>query len=118
MKKIYIEELRVILKYKDDRSIIKWCEDNDVLIIDQGASTFVFEAEFLETIERPFINKLKARFGEDWESVYKLYKDGNIPALNILNTSSVTISSTYAPTNDVEKKYLERYKSHGKKRAA
>jgi hypothetical protein len=77
-----IEEIKTILGYSDLRTVRKWCIDNNVLIIKQGKTEFVFETNFRLALELPFINKLKKKFGDDWESVYNLYKDGTIP-LNI-----------------------------------
>ncbi|MGB3948539.1 MAG: hypothetical protein WBM13_11185, partial [Bacteroidia bacterium] len=67
MKKISIEELKEKLNYNDLRPIRNWCQKNDVLIIKHGKSEFVFESNFEEAYEKPFINKLKSKFGKEWE---------------------------------------------------
>lgn len=85
MKKLTIEELLEPLGFSDPRSVRTWCSNNDVLVVNQGKNEFVFEADFKLAYELPLINKLKKKFGHDWEQVYQLYSEGNIPALNILN---------------------------------
>lgn len=92
MKVIHIEELLEILGYTDVKAVRNWCSRNDVLIMKPGKIEYVYETEFILAYEMPFINKLKNKFGDDWEQVYNLYKDGNIPALNMLNNSVLTAS--------------------------
>ncbi len=114
MKKIAINELKATLNYKDLRAVRKWCIENDVLIIKHGKNEFVFETAFIEVFERPFINKLKRKFGKIWESAYRLYKDGNIPALNMLQETPLVVGKSYKPKNTIVNDYLNKYKSHKK----
>lgn len=86
MNTITLPDLQDFLGYSDLRAIRNWCHKNNVLVIKQGKNEFVFETDFKEKFERPFINKLKKEFGDDWESVYRLYSEGNIPALNMLHS--------------------------------
>ena len=116
MKKIDIEELKEMLYYDDLRAVRSWCEKNDVLIIKQGKAEFVIESNFEEVYEKPFINKLKNKFGKDWEAVYRLYKDGNVPALNVLQEANPKNHQTYQPKNNIIQNYLSKYQSHGKKK--
>lgn len=88
MKIIKIEELFQFLGFTDLRAVRKWCSINEVLVVTQGKAEFVFEADFKLAYELPFINKLKRKFGDDWEQVYNLFNDGNIPALNSLSQST------------------------------
>jgi hypothetical protein len=88
MKTIPIENLLEPLCYIDLKAVRNWCADNDVLIIKHGKYEFVFETEFELAYEKPFVDKLKRKFGAEWEDVYRLYKDGNIPALNMINSLS------------------------------
>lgn len=103
-----MKELNLI----DVRSIKKWCHRHDVLIID---NEFVIESEFREVRERPFINKLKSKFGKEWESVYRLYADGNIPALNDINTISINPLPIYKGTNP-ENKFLKKVIEYERKK--
>lgn len=90
MEILTIEELLEPLGLTDIRSVRAWCDKNDVLIIKQAKNEFVIESEFILAYERPCINNLKKKFGDDWEQVYKLYKEGNIPALYTLSQSTTT----------------------------
>jgi hypothetical protein len=118
MKTIEIEQIRKMLQYSDLRGVRTWCEKNDVLIVKQGKMEFVFEPNFAEAYEKPLINKLKAKFGKDWESVYLLYKDGNVPALITLQDVPEVKYKAYKSENKVFNKYNEKYKSLAKRSAA
>ena len=118
MKMISIDEVLLNLKSTDLRTARKWCVKNDVEIIKQGKNEFVFETEFKEVLERPFINKLKRKFGKEWESVYKLYAEGNILALNILQNMPTVNYKTYKPGNEIISKYLSKYENNEKTKAA
>ena len=118
MKTLEIEELKEKLNYSDLRPIRNWCQTNDVLIIKHGKLEFVFEVNFKEAYEKPFINKLKSKFGDEWESVYRLYSEGNVPALNMLQHATSSNHKVYRPENNIIQQYLTKYQSHGKKKAA
>ncbi len=112
-----------LLGYSDLRAVRKWCEQNNVLIIKQGKCEFVIEVNFNEAYEKPFINTLKKKFGDEWETVYRLYKDGNIPALNTLKEiKKPRIESTFTSSGqtggEVYKKYLKEFEGNGKTKAA
>ena len=87
-------------------------------LFNHGKFEFAIEANFKEVFEKPFIEKLKKKFGKDWESVYNLYSSGNIPALNLLNQNNVVIGKSYQPTNNLVQDYLQKFINHGKTKAA
>ena len=79
-----MNDLLIELNYTDVRAVRIWCRKNNILLNKDGKAEYVFESTFKEVTERPFIQKLKAEFGNEWESAYNLYASGNIAALNTL----------------------------------
>ncbi len=118
MNKINIYELQEYLNYKDIRAIRNWCKKNNVFIIRQGKNEFVFETNFKEEYERPFINKLKKLYGNDWESVYRLYADGDIPALNMLQQLPEIRCKTYTSINKSKNTFNEKFENYRKHKIA
>lgn len=123
MNTISLNKLLDYLGYSDIRAARKWCNKNNVFIMKHGKSEFVYETDFKVVWERPFINKLKTRFGDNWKSVYKLYSDGNIPALNMLIQSTPFVSQKKGnkilrSKSTVYDDYLNTFKEHVKAKTA
>lgn len=118
MKIIKIEELYDFLGFSDLRAVRKWCANNEVHVITQGKNEFVFEVDFKLAYELPFINKLKRKFGDDWEQVYNLYNDGNIPELNTLFYSTSKPTPIYKINSETKSKLLSKLKDYEKKNVA
>lgn len=119
MKTIEINELLVLLKRSDLRSVRSWCRKHEILIIKHGGIEFVMEAEFKEVFERPFIIKLKNKFGKNWEEVYRLYADGNIPALDTLRSiqgvkPNINNRISQNDGGPIFNSYLKKYSSYAK----
>ncbi|OFY97878.1 MAG: hypothetical protein A3K10_15290 [Bacteroidetes bacterium RIFCSPLOWO2_12_FULL_31_6] len=117
MKTILIKNLLEPLNYKDLKAVRSWCTDHDVLIIKQGKNEFVIESEFESVFEKPFVDKLKRKFGGGWEDAYRLYKDGNIPALNMINSLSSNPMPIYNKKNN-ENPFVIKIKEYEKKKNA
>ncbi len=72
-----IREVMQLLKYKDVRSAIKWCEDNDVFVFTQGNTQIVTQVEFILAFYKPFIDHLK-RTQENWKELFVSYISGDV----------------------------------------
>jgi hypothetical protein len=118
MNKIYMSELIQELGYSDDRPVRTWCQKNNILLIKTGKKEFVFESAFKEAQERPFVEKLKSEFGDDWESAYNVYASGNIAALITLQRISEVRYKTYIPKNSVKNKYKNQFDQYAKSKKA
>lgn len=116
MKTIPIENLLGLLKRTDLRAVRNWCKHNGVLILKQAGCEFVIESEFREVYERPFVEKLKRKFGADWESAYSLYKDGHIPALHILNDLTSTPVSIYKTNSSNKSNFTKKLEEYERKK--
>lgn len=56
-KRIYFKEIKKLLQCSDDRTIWKWCKDNDVPVFKDNGSIkpFVFELDFIKAYNRPIL---------------------------------------------------------------
>jgi hypothetical protein len=118
MNKIYMSELFIALGYRDERAVKEWCMRNNVLLQRDGKAKFVFESAFKEVSERPFIEKLKREFGNDWESAYNVYASGNIAALTTLQRIPDVRYKTYMPKNSIKNKYKNQFNEYAKSKKA
>jgi len=118
MKMIPLPDILDFLSYTDLRAARNWCRKNNVLVLKQGKNEFVFEIEFKEKFERPFINKLKKEFGDEWEQVYRLYADGNIPALFTLQQIPTVKRGSYNSINKKKSEFLIMLEEHERTKAA
>jgi hypothetical protein len=75
---ISIKEAGTILKYKDARSVIKWCASNDVPIHNSGQKKYVIKMQFELARLKSFIQSLKEQFGENWLDAFQKYTSMNI----------------------------------------
>jgi hypothetical protein len=112
MKTLTLTELLEPLRYSDIRTVRDWCIKNKVLVTKIGKCEVVLEIEFKLAYELPYINKLKNKFGDGWEQVYNLYRDGNIPALYMLNDVTSTPVPIYKSTSNKESKFIKKLEEY------
>jgi len=118
MKRLLLKELLEHLGYRDIRSVRKWCNKNGVFIIRHGKDEFVFESDFKKAFEIPFINNLKKLHGKNWEGVYRLHAQGDVLGLTELQTATPVQHKSFKTENDIVSKYLSKYESDKKSKAA
>lgn len=118
MKQILLKDLMNVLNYIDVRAVRGWCNRNGVTILKQGKNEFVFESNFKEAFEKPFIENLKRKFEKDWEQVYRLYENNNIPALNALSGLTSVPAGIYKSKSEVIKQYQSKFQEYAKTKAA
>ncbi|MES2566983.1 MAG: hypothetical protein V4565_08965 [Bacteroidota bacterium] len=106
------------LGYKDIRAVRQWCRKNNILVIKTGRIEFVLESAFKEAFERPFIEKLRKDFGNDWEAAYNVYADGNIPALNTLQKIPEVKFKTFVAKDPLKEKYVNQFKQYANEKAS
>ena len=118
MKHLLLKELLEQLGYRDIRSVRRWCAKNGVFIVRQGKDEFVIESDFKKAFEIPFINNLKKQYGKDWEEVYRLHQEGNVLGLSALQSTAPTLRKSFKTENDIVSKYLSKYETDRKIKAA
>ena len=92
---ISFEEMMRILKYKDKRSFKKWCEENQVPIIELGKN---------KLIDRSFLEKIISTESE--AKGHRAPIDNNVPK------ASSQKKEVYVPDNEIISKYLKKYESN------
>ncbi len=118
MNRLLLKELLEKLGYLDLRSVRKWCAKNGVFVFRQGKEEFVIESEIKKAVEIPFINNLKSKYGKDWEEVYRLHQEGNVLGLTALQNTEPTIRKSFKTENEIVSKYLSKYETDRKTKAA
>lgn len=83
---IELEEVMVLLKYKDVRSVLKWCKKHKVFVLNQGNAQVVNHIEFVLAFYRPYMEHLK-QTKENWKELFVDYVCGNV--INILGGEKV-----------------------------
>jgi len=69
-----------LLKFKDVRSVKKWCAKKGILVFRQGKGWCVSKAEFLLAFHRPIVEKLRANY-ENWDEVFQAYLANDMKAI-------------------------------------
>lgn len=104
-----LTELKRMLNYKDLRSVMNWCDKNDVFVMLQGNLQFVNKHEFLLAFYKPFITKLRLKH-ENWKEVFVDYLKGNLTNLLTDPSKPKYVKSNYRPNNNTEKSFLNKIK--------
>ncbi len=76
-KLIELKEVCKKLKFKDHRTVIKWCEKMGIPIILRGKQKLTYR--FLVDIEldKEIVRFLKSEYPESWVKMYQLYLDND-----------------------------------------
>jgi len=115
---ISIHDIQSELGYSDPRSAVKWCEEHNVLLTDRGKISHAIKVEFFEQLDKPFINELKAKYGNNWEVAYKYCKEGNVTALHSLLENTIKNSLPKKSKTNSINKYNNLFEQYAKTKAA
>jgi len=109
MIRLYIHDIARanLLGRKDPRSIRKWCDRNNVLIVDDGTNSFVNQADFEIAYNKPITEILKKQHPDDWEQHYRYYNEGNINGLIRMRHNNHP--SPIRPVNDININRVKKY---------
>jgi hypothetical protein len=105
MNRIYLSNLSGLINRQDKRSVRKWCANSHLQIYRNSSGEFVNENEFEVVYNLPFINKLKAEYGDSWIEYYEAYKKGELYKMldfNVTNTIKEKIG--YVPKGKLSTK--------------
>jgi hypothetical protein len=95
---IELAELMQFLGYSDPRSLEKWCKKNKLKIIKAGLKKYVSSQKLTQILDNQYV-------------IFEEEKDCK-------PKSKKNIDSNYTPTNEIISKYLTKYESKNKPRAA
>ncbi len=107
---IDVNEIKVVLKYKDIRSVIKWCNHHNVFVLNQGKTQAVNHIEFILAFYRPFMEHLKQN-QENWKERFLDYILGNMTNLIDGAEKPRIEQSSYKPKSALEKAFLQKMKT-------
>lgn len=107
-----LSKIKIMLKYKDIRSVIGWCRKNGVFVIQQGNAHFVNRTQFELAFFKPFIDYLKQNF-ENWSEQFLNYLGANYS--NLITDSKRfpkrnVKQKKYSPKSNIEQSFLKKIK--------
>ncbi len=107
---ISLKEAGTILKYKDSRSVKRWCASNDVPIYDSGQKKYIVTMQFEIARLKSFIQSLKEQFGENWLDAFQKHANMNILQVVQLEegVNGILKRDHYKPNGKEETKFLNK----------
>lgn len=110
MEIIFIQEILPLLKYKDVRAVLKWCERNAVTIFSDGTDKrkYVIKLQFESARLKNIICHLKATYKENWTHVFNAIQTNDL-AKYIKFEGNTFVSQTtnnYTPSGNHEQNFL------------
>ena len=108
-----VKEIMTVLKYKDVRSVLNWCNEHGVFVLNQGNIQVVNQVEFILAFYKPFMHHLK-RTKENWKELFVDYVCGNVKNLVGIEKQEKEeeqSSENYVRRSDIESSFLEKMKA-------
>ena len=105
--RIYLHDVLVKINKKDIRSVLKWCEDNDVNVISDSSGKFIIQSEFNAAYNKPIREVYKKIYGDQWLEVYDLSKEDKLHLLESSDDSPKSIKS-YKPISREAQDFLKK----------
>jgi hypothetical protein len=106
---IDVKDVMALLKYRDVRSVLNWCKEHDVFVLNQGNTQVVNQAEFILAFYKPFLKHLK-RTKENWKELFMDYVCGNVSGILSVKRDK-PISNHYSPKTKLETSFLKKMKN-------
>lgn len=108
---IELTELSKIIKARDSRSVVKWCNDYNLPIIPIGKNrvTYRFLAE--TALEKRLLKVLKKQYPSNWKELYNYYKDNDhysyLMAIQKEAPNTVKIDTNVKPRSRFAKEFAK-----------
>ena len=106
LDRIYLHDVLPKINKKDIRTVIRWCEENDVNIFSDISGKFIIRSEFEFAYNRPVIELYKERYGNNWLQVYDLCKENNLHLLESSDNSTKS-NNSYQPISQEAQEFLK-----------
>jgi len=107
-----LNDAAILLHYTDTRSVVKWCERNDIPIFSEegGKRKYIIKQQLEQARLKDFIGYLKNKHGEQWMDAYQSYMNLHLPLFINPNTEEkINLNfkkNTYRPKSEHEKNFL------------
>ncbi|TSE08119.1 hypothetical protein [Aquimarina algiphila] len=76
-KLIELKEVCKKLKFKDLRTVIKWCKKMNIPIILRGKQKLTYRFLVDVELDKGIVKFLKSEYPESWTKMYQLYLDND-----------------------------------------
>ena len=109
---ITLKEAGNILGYKDARSVLKWCEANNVIVFFEPGTKrkYIIALQFRHARLKKFIEYLKEKYQDNWLDAFQRYESMNITrVIELEEIGKMNFNSTdkYKPAGQQEKRFLK-----------
>lgn len=101
--------IKSVLNYRDVRSALRWCNENEVFVISQGKTQVVNLIEFILAFYKPYLEHLK-RTKENWKTLFWNYVLANISGILDEKREQRETANQYKPKTNVEQSFLKKMK--------
>lgn len=107
-KFIDMNELSLILKAKNKRVAQKWCENLKLPLFNVGATKMTYRFLAETELDRRLIQLLKKKNPDNWEELYRLYKDNDHYGYIVVSENKkATINKALKHTKPLSKEAIE-----------
>lgn len=103
LNRIYLSNLSSLINRRDKRSIRKWCEKSHLKVYKDCSGEFVLETEFEFIYNKPLIDNLKKKYGENWLEYFNTYTKGELYLM--LDKTEKKIAPNYVPKGNISQKF-------------
>ncbi len=107
LNRIYLHDVLEKINKQDIRTVLKWCEENDVTVFSDTSGKFIIQSEFDLAYNKPIRKVYQKKFGDKWLEVYNLAKENK---LHILESSddSPKSNKSYKPKSREAQDFLKK----------
>jgi len=103
----------MLLSVKSSEAVRKWCQENDVTIYSEHNRRFMCRVEFMTELQRPFMQSLKLKYGNNWKEVYQVMQTNDPAELHEFydrkierKTAPLYRLKRYKPVSDFAKSFI------------
>lgn len=107
---IDLHVIKSVLNYRDIRSVLKWCRENEVYVLSQGNVQVVNLIEFILAFYKPYLEHLK-RTKENWKTLFWDYVCANVNSILTERKEQREIANQYKPKTNLERSFLQKMKN-------
>ena len=107
---IDLHVIKSVLNYRDVRSVLKWCRENEVYVLSQGNTQVVNLIEFILAFYKPYLEHLQ-RTKENWKTLFWNYVCANVNGILSEKREQREIANQYKPKTNVELSFLQKMKN-------
>jgi hypothetical protein len=105
--RIYLKKVAELINRKDERSVRRWCNKNNLVIYKDSSGHFVYQNDFDLAYDLPIILSLKTQYGDDWSEFYEKYTSNMLHKSIVFKKTSNT--EKYSPKSDAAQLIINKH---------